>query len=144
MKNNYIKEFLIRGIAFGGLGPIVLGIVFMILGFCKINLILEGWQIFLAISTTYLLAFVVAGSSVFEQIEEWSNFKSLLIHMLTIYIAYLLTYLINNWIPFNLTIISIFSITLIVTFLIIWLICYLINKNYSKQLNLLVDIINKQ
>lgn len=138
MKNKYVKEFMVRGVAFGALGPLVLGIVFMILGFCNVEIKLQGWQILLGIASTYLLAFIQAGASVFEQIEEWSNFKSALIHMVTIYVIYLVTYLVNNWIPFNWIVIAIFSGTVVVTFLIIWLICYLVNRNYKKQLNHLV------
>lgn len=138
MKNKYVKEFMVRGVAFGALGPLVLGIVFMILGFCNVEIKLQGWQILLGIASTYLLAFIQAGASVFEQIEEWSSFKSALIHMATIYVIYLVTYLVNNWIPFNWIVIAIFSGTVVVTFLIIWLICYLVNRNYKKQLNHLV------
>lgn len=143
MRNKYVKEFMVRGVAFGALGPLVFGIVLMILGFCKVEINLDGWQILLGIVSTYLLAFVQAGASVFEQIEEWSDFKSALIHMVTIYVIYLAAYLVNNWIPFNWIVIAIFSGTVVVTFLIIWLICYLVNRNYKKQLNCLVKEIAK-
>lgn len=133
--NKYVKEFMIRGLIFGGLGPIVTGIVFMILGFCNVDLKLEGWQVLLAIVSTYLLAFIHAGSSVFEQIEEWSVFKSAGIHMLTIYVIYLGTYLINRWIPFDWIVVIIFSGAVLLTFLLIWLICYLVNRDYKKKLD---------
>ena len=136
--NKYVKEFLIRGFIFSGLGPIVLGIVFMILGFCNVELNLEGWQILLGIVSTYLIAFIQAGSSVFEQIEEWSSFKSAFIHLLSIYLIYLISYLVNNWIPFNWIVIMIFSGTVIVTFILIWLICYFVNRNYKKTLNSMI------
>lgn len=138
MKNKYVKEFMVRGLAFGALGPLVFGIVLMILGFCNVEIKLQGWEILLGIVSTYLLAFIQAGASVFEQIEEWSDFKSALIHMATIYVIYLAAYLVNNWIPFNWIVIAIFSGAVVATFLIIWLICYLVNRNYKKQLNCLI------
>ena len=137
--NKYVKEFCIRGLVFSGLGPIVLGIVLMILGFCHVEIKMEGWQIFLCIFSTLLLAFVQAGSSVFEQVESWSTLKSLFWHLLSIYAVYLFAYLVNNWIPLMWEVILIFSATVIVTFLIIWLICYLASKKTKKELNLLLN-----
>lgn len=138
MKNKYVKEYLIRGAIFGALGPLVFGIVIMILGFCQVNFKIEGWQVLLAIVTTYLLAFVQAGSSVFEQIEEWSSFKSAAIHLGSIYVAYLVTYLANSWIPLHWIAIVAFTGAIVVTFIIIWLVCYLVNRNYQKKLNYLI------
>lgn len=136
--NKYVKEFCVRGLIFSGLGPIVLGIVLMILGFCGVAINLQGWQILLAIVSTLLLAFVQAGSSVFEQIEEWSTFKSLFWHLLSIYLVYVITYLVNSWIPLMWQVILIFSAAVIVTFLIIWLICYLATKKVKKKLDTLI------
>lgn len=138
MKNKYVKEFFIRGIAFSSLGPIVLGIVYMILSFCKVDLNLQGWQILLGIVSTIVIAFVQAGSSVFEQIEEWSIFKSLFFHLLSIYLVYMVAYLVNRWIPFNWIVIVIFTGAVILTFLLIWLICFLANRNYKKKLDSLL------
>ena len=136
--NKYAKEFCIRGLIFGALGPLVYGIVMMILGFCNVKIEIQGWQILLAIVSTYLLAFIQAGSSVFEQVEEWSSFKSALIHLLTIYVIYLVTYLVNTWIPLNWIAIVIFTAAIIVTFLLIWLICYLVNRKFKNTLNTLI------
>ncbi len=133
--NKYVKQFLIRGLLSGGFGPIIAGLVFMIIDFAGTELKLEGWQIFLAIITSYLLAFISAGASVFEQIEEWSTVKSMLIHCLTIYAIYLITYLVNSWIPLKWEIILIFSSGVIGGFFLIWLTIYLINKRCSKSLN---------
>lgn len=136
--NKYAKEFMMRGLMFGALGPIVLGIVYMIIGFAGVDLALQGWQVLLGIVSTYLIAFVQAGSSVFEQIEEWSAVKSIFFHLGSIYLVYLLAYLVNSWIPFNWIVIVIFSAAIIVTFLLIWLICYLASKDYIKKLNSII------
>lgn len=136
--NKYVKEFFIRGLMFSGLGPLVFGIVLMILGFCNVELNVEGWQIFLGILSTLLLAFIQAGATVFEQIEEWSNLKSLFWHLLSIYLAYTTAYLVNSWIPLKWQVILIFSALVIVTFLIIWLICYLVGKKTKRKLDSLI------
>ena len=75
--NKYVKNYLQRGIAFGGFGPIVAGIVFWILHLAGVNVALNGAEAFIAILSTYLLAFVQAGSSVFNQVEGWPIAKSM-------------------------------------------------------------------
>ena len=95
--NIYLKRFLRRGIAFGGFGPIILGIVFLVLSFTVSDFSLGGREVFLAIVSTYVLAFVQAGASVFNQIEEWPLAKCTFVHFLTLYVTYVLCYLINSW-----------------------------------------------
>ncbi len=132
---SYLKEYCKRGIVFGGLGPIICGIVYMIIDFTGVDLKLEGWQILLAIVSSYILAFVQAGSSVFEQIEEWSSIKALFWHLLSIYLVYLLTYFVNRWIPFSWLAIVTFSAAIILGFLLIWIIIYVLNRRLKNKLN---------
>lgn len=131
----WFKEFLKRGFAFAGLGPIIAGIVYLILSFAIKDFQLSGVQVFLAIISTYLLAFVQAGASVFNQIEGWPLAKSLGIHLLSIYLAYVFCYLVNSWIPFEPVVILIFTGAFLVTYFIIWFTVYLIVKKASKKLN---------
>ncbi len=131
----YIKEFIKRGLVFGALGPMIAGLVYMIIDFCGVALSLKGYQIFIAIITSYLLAFVQAGASIFPSIEEWSTFKELVIHLLTIYLIYLFTYLVNSWIEFQPMVILIFSLIVIGSFLLIWLITFILVNKLQNNLN---------
>lgn len=131
----YVKNFLLRGMLFGGFGPIIAGIVYLILSFTINGFSLSGSEVFIAIISTYLLAFVQAGASVFNQIESWGIAKSLLCHLSTIYIAYTLCYIINSWIPFDWIVLLIFTLIFLVTYLVIWLIVYLCVKATSKKFN---------
>ena len=97
--NPYVKEFIKRGVISGGFGPIVLGIVYLILDLNGVELKLSGGEVLLAIVTTYVIAFVNAGSSVFNEIEKWGKAKSLLCQLASIYTVYMVGYLINHWIP---------------------------------------------
>ena len=133
--NKYVKNFLQRGIAFGGFGPIIAGIVFLILHFTLTDFSLSGYQVFLAILSTYLLAFVQAGASVFNQIEEWPITKSLLCHFLTIYLVYSICYIANSWIPFEPMVLVIFTAIFVVAYFIIWFTVYFCIKAVSKKLN---------
>lgn len=132
--NKHLKEFLHRGLLFGGLGPIVMAIIFFILSL-TINETFSGQEILIGIISTYLLAFIQAGASVFNQIEDWPITKSMAFHLSFIYFAYLGCYLINSWIPFDWLVVIIFTLVFLVTYAIIWLIVYLIVKNTTKDLN---------
>jgi hypothetical protein len=133
--NIYLKKFLQRGIAFGGFGPIILGIVFLVLSFTVSDFSLGGREVFLAIVSTYVLAFVQAGASVFNQIEEWPLAKCTFVHFLTLYVTYVLCYLVNTWIPFDVSVVLIFTAVFFVTYLAIWLTVFISVKAVSKRLN---------
>ncbi len=130
----YIKEFLLRGIFFGGFGPIILGIIMLVLHYA-IEVTVTGADIFVGIISTYLLAFVHAGASIFNQIEKWSVGKSLLVHLSCLYVVYLLCYLINSWIAFDPVVILIFTLIFLVIYFTVWLIVYICVKHTTKNLN---------
>lgn len=133
--NKYVKEFLHRGLIFGGFGPIVLGIIFFILSKNIENFTLSGTEVLLGIVSTYLLAFIQAGATVFNQIEHWSTGKSLLCHLSTIYVAYSLCYVANTWIPFEPKVLLIFTIIFMTVFFVVWGIVYFTVKATSKNFN---------
>ena len=133
--NKYLKNFLQRGLAFGGFGPIIVGIVFAVLQYTAKDFSLTGTEILFAIISTYLLAFVQAGASVFNQIESWSIPKSLGFHLLTLYAAYVVCYLANSWIPFEPMVILIFTAIFLAVYFIVWVIVYISIKAVTKKLN---------
>ncbi len=133
--NKYVKSFLHRGAIFGGFGPMVMGIIYLIIEFTTDNFSINGKDIFLGIITTYFIAFLHAGASVFNQIESWSVPKSMLFNFLTIYVAYTLGYILNSWIPFNIKILLIYTGIFIIAYLIIWLIAFFSIRFTTKKLN---------
>lgn len=131
--NKYVKEFFHRGLLFGGFGPIVLGIVF-----CFIQKEIEnisGFEIFLGIVSTYLLAFVQAGVTVFNQIEHWSTPKSLFFHFSSLFAAYTICYLGNTWIPFEPKAILVFFAVFVVIYFAVWIAVALSVKAATKKFN---------
>ena len=120
---------------FGGFGPIVAGIVYAILERTVSDFSLSGTQVLLAIVSTYMIAFVQAGASVFNQIEEWPLPKSLLCHFLSLYAVYVIGYLINTWIPFQAEVVLIFTGIFVAVYFAVWVTVYLIVKATSRQLN---------
>ncbi len=133
--NNYAKEFFKRGLIFGGFGPIVMAIIFYIISLCTEGFSVNGGEVLLAIVSTYILAFVQAGASVFNQIEHWSIPKSLLCHFGLLYIAYVGCYLLNSWIPFEPMVVAIFTAIFVVSYFVIWITVYLCVKAAERKMN---------
>ena len=113
----------------------VVGIVYLVLSLSIDGFSLSGGQVCLAIFSSYALAFIQAGASVFNQIEDWPIAKSLAIHFSLLFVCYSLCYVVNSWIPFEPMVLVIFSAAFIITYFIIWGIVYLAVKNTAKSLN---------
>ena len=113
----------------------VLGIVYLVIDLSMGEIELSGLEILLGIVSTYILAFVQAGSTVFNQIEEWPIAKSLGIHFISLYLVYVLAYILNTWIPFDPLVILIFTGIFVVLYFIIWITVYLCVRSTSKRLN---------
>ncbi len=132
--NKYLKDFLLRGLMFGGFGPIVVAIVIFVISFFE-SVSLNAADMLVAVVSGYLLAFIQAGSTVFNQIEHWPVLKSVGIHFLTLYLTYSLCYILNNWIPFEPGVLLAFTIIFAVVYAIVYVTVYIIVKNTAKKLN---------
>ena len=133
--NGYLKSFLHRGLIFGGLGPIVTAVIFFFIELSGVELMLDGTDILIAVISTYMLAFIQAGASIFNQIEHWSVGRSLLFHYSSLFIAYSLCYLVNSWIAFEPTVILIFCLIFALVYFTVWFTVYFSTKAYTKRLN---------
>lgn len=133
--NKYLKEFFKRGLMFSGFGPIVMAIIYLFVDMGLDSFALSSSELFTAIISTYILAFLHAGASVFNSIEHWSLLKSTACHFLSLYFAYSFCYVVNSWIPFIPEILLIFTIVFIAVYIIVWLIVYILIKATAKKLN---------
>lgn len=130
-----VRDFFLRGLIFGGCGPLVLGIVYLFLHTSLENLTLTGAEVFWGILSTYLLAFIHAGSGVFHKIESWSPCKSCLCQMSLLYASYVLCYVLNRWLPFEPIAIAVFTAIFVVGYGVICLVVYLCVHAAAKRLN---------
>lgn len=133
--NKYVKEFLLRGLMFSGFGPVIIGIIYIVLSKTVEGFALTAKDVFIGIISTYLIAFVQAGASVFNQIEHWSTPKSLFFHFGSLYIVYSLAYILNSWIPFVPDVLVVFTLVFIAVYFAVWITVYLIVKRTSKKFN---------
>lgn len=133
--NRYVKEFFHRGILFGGFGPIIVGIILLAVSLSGEDVTLSAKDYFISTVSVYLLAFVHAGASVFNQIEHWSLPKSVFFHFSSLYIVYTLCYIINSWIPFEPEVLLIFTAVFVAGYVAVWLTVVAILKITTKKLN---------
>lgn len=129
--NKYFKEFMHRGLMFAGFGPIIYGIVALI----NPQAMVDGKTVFVAILSTYLLAFMHAGASVFNSIQNWPLVKSLFFHLLTLYVSYLTCYLVNSWLPFDIMNVVWFTVIFAVIYAVVWVTVVISVKVASKKMN---------
>ena len=120
---------------FSGFGPIVFGIIVLCISYFDSVAVHSARNIFMGIVTTYTIAFVQAGVTVFNQIEHWSVPKSMLCHFGLLYVVYSLSYIANSWIPFKAEVLVTFTVIFAVVFFVIWGIVYLCVRSTSKKIN---------
>ena len=132
---NKVKSFLLRGTIFAGFGPIIYALIIFIIDLTGVDPMLDGIVVFKGAISTYLLAFVVAGMSIIWKEERLGFALQMAIHALSIYVSYLITYLVNGWLNINFIQILTFTIIFIFGYGIIWLMIYLIERNKVNKLN---------
>ena len=129
------KDFLFRGLIAAAGGPIVLAIIYGILGATGEVTSLVPQEVCLGILTITLLAFVVAGMTAIYQVEQLPLASAILIHGGVLYATYLLIYLINSWIQQSLVPILVFTGIFIVVYILIWAIIYWVEKAKINKIN---------
>ena len=134
MKKN-VLEFIRRGLIACGFGPLVLVILYLILNHRGVIETLTVNQVCIGILSLSALAFIVGGVNVIYQIERLPLMTAILIHGSVLYISYLCTYLLNDWLEIGLTPILVFSVIFIVGYLAVWAIIYCVTKRNTEKLN---------
>ena len=129
------KEFLFRGLICAGGGPLVLAIIYGILGAVGAVESFSPREVCTGILTIMLLAFIAAGMTAIYQQEQLPLPTMILLHGGALYIAYLLTYLINGWLLNQLTAILIFTGIFLASFALVWLIIYCMERAKTEKLN---------
>lgn len=129
------KDFILRGLIASAGGPVVLAIIYGILGATGEVTALTPQEVCLGILTITLLSFTVAGMTAIYQVEQLPLASTILIHGGVLYGTYLLIYLLNGWLQQSLIPILIFSGIFIVVYVLIWVIIYSVEKAKIKKIN---------
>ena len=137
MKKN-VLEFFRRGIVAGGIGPIVLAVLYLIVQRQGLVDTLTVGEVCTGILSLWALAFVAGGMNVIYQIERLPLMPAILIHGIVLYVSYLATYLINGWLEWGKTPLLVFSGIFIITYVIIWVMIYSITRRNTEKINALL------
>ena len=131
----FVLDFLRRGAIASGIGPIVWAIIYMILQQVAAVETLTVNQVCIGIVSLTALAFLAGGLNALYQIERLPLLMAILIHGSVLYVNYLGTYLINDWLDFGVIPIIVFSAIFVVGYIVIWAIIYSIIKRNTAKLN---------
>ena len=131
----FALEFLRRGCIASGIGPIVLAVVYLILQASEKVYTLTVNDVSVGIFSLFALAFIAGGMNAIYQIERLPLMAAILIHGTVLYISYLITYLINDWLDFGIIPIIVFSGIFVVGYIVIWSIIYSIVRRNTAKIN---------
>ncbi len=131
----FVLEFIRRGLFACGFGPIVLAILYLILQQSAAVETLTVNQVCLGIFSLSALAFIAGGMNAIYQIEQLPLMAAILIQGSVLYISYLITYLLNDWLEWGVAPILVFSGIFVVGYFAIWAIVYAIIKQKTAKLN---------
>lgn len=127
----YILDFLRRGLAAMGFGPIVLAVLYLLL---PVE-VLTVQEVSLGIFSLSALAFIAGGMNFLYQIERLPLMAAIAIHGSALYLSYLLTYLLNGWLEQGWLPILVFSGIFAVGYLAIWAVIYAVIRRNTDRVN---------
>lgn len=131
----FVSDFFLRGLTAAAGGPVVLAIVYGILGATGTVTALTPGEVCMGILTVTLLALIVGGMTAIYQVEKLPLVTAILIHGGVLYAAYILIYLLNGWLQQQLAAILIFTGIFIVGYALIWLVIYLCIRSNTDKIN---------
>ena len=130
-----VLEFIRRGLVACGFGPIILAILYLILQHLGEIETLTVNQVCLGIFSLSALAFIAGGMNVVYQMERLPLMVAILLHGGVLYVSYLITYLLNDWLERGATPILLFSGIFAIGYLLIWIIIYSTTKRDTEKVN---------
>lgn len=137
----HILDFMRRGLAACGFGPIVLAVLYLILQQQGIVENLTVNEVCIGIVSLFVLAFIAGGMNFIYQIEQLPLMVAILIHGGILYISYLGTYLLNGWLEWSGIPVLVFTGIFVVGYLVIWAVIYSIIKKNTDRIN---EVLKKQ
>lgn len=130
-----VSEFFRRGITACGLGPLVLAVFYLVLQRSGSLQTLTVDQVCIGIFSLLGLAFIAGGMNVVYQIERLPLMVAILIHGGILYVSYLATYLLNDWLEWGTAPILVFSVIFLLVYLAIWAVIYSIIRRNTHRIN---------
>ena len=130
-----VMEFVRRGVSACGLGPLVLAAVYLLSERERDLQLLTVSEVCIGIVSLSALAFVAGGLSAIYQMERLPLMLAVSIHGGILYLSYLGTYLVNDWLEAGKIPILVFTGIFVLGYLLIWAVIYCTVKRKTEQLN---------
>ena len=131
----HVLEFLKRGLMAASGGPVVLAIIYGILGRTGAVAALTPGEVCMGILTVTLMAFIAAGAGIVYSIEWLPLLPATLIHAAALYLDNQLVYQLNSWIPRSASGICIFTAIYAAGYAVIWLFILRSIKARTNRIN---------
>ena len=131
----FALDFVLRGLIACGFGPMILAITYISLYWSNAVETLPIPEVCIGILSISALAFICGGMTAVYQVEKLHIFAAIMLHGGVLYVAYLVTYLINNWLEKGVVPLLVFSGIFIVCYAVIWGMIYLINRKRIAKIN---------
>ena len=131
----HMLDFLLRGMAAAGFGPLVLAVLYLVLRHHGIVEVLSVGQVCTGIFSLTVLAFIAGGMNAMYQVERLPLMVAILIHGTVLYLSYLITYLVNDWLEWGMIPVLVFSGIFAVGYAVIWVIVYSVVKKNTDKIN---------
>ena len=131
----YYKQFILRGLVAMGFGPIVLAMIYGILGAVGVVESMPVSEFVFGVLTMVALAFLAGGITIVYQIEELGLSKAITAHGVILYLAYAVVYVTNNWLADGIIPFLVFTVIFVIGYLLVWLIIYFITKKSTDKIN---------
>ena len=135
MMKKYVLGFITRGLLAASGGPVVMAIIYGILGANGTISLLTPEEVCKGILTVTLMAFIASGIGIVYGIERLPLLYATLIHAVILYADYLIIYLMNDWIPKDGYGIGGFTIIYALGYALVWMCIMLSIKIKTEKLN---------
>lgn len=129
------KEFLLRGLVSCGFGPIILAIIYGILGATGTVQTLTPEEVCKGILTIALMAFIAGGVTAVYQFEKIPVFSAALIHGIALYLVYLMIYLVNGWIADGVKPLLVFTLIFVAGYALTWFVIFILTRKATRNIN---------
>ena len=129
----YILEFIKRGLMAAAGGPVILAVIYGILGATGAATALTPHEVCVGILSITAMAFIAAGITMIYQVESLPLPMAILLHAGGLYLDYLMMYLLNSWLPGDA--IGLFTAIFFAGFALVWLIIWLCIRANTRKLN---------
>jgi hypothetical protein len=132
-------DFMRRGLFSLGFGPLVLAVIYFILGKAGTIEFLSVGEVCIGIFSLSALAFFAGALTSLYQIERLPLMPAIFIHGAALYLGYLGTYLANGWLSGESVPVLVFSGIFVLGYALIWCMIYFATRKSTKKINRLLE-----